>query len=349
MYFSYRMVGIVSWGSYIPRYRIKVEEIAAAWNEDPEKIKSGLKISEKSLPGIDEDTVTIAVEAGKNALNASKINPKDIGAIYLGSESHPYAVKPTGSIVAQALGMSNEYTTADFEFACKAGTAAMQASLALVKSGMAKYAIAGGCDTAQARPGDALDYTAASGGALFVIGKNPAAEINETVSYTSDTPDFWRREKQPYPAHAGAFTGEPAYFKHIITATEILMKKVKAEPKDYDYAIFHQPNGKFPERVAKMLGFTKEQIKPGLLVERIGNTYSGSSLLGLAAVLDIAKPGQRILLTSYGSGAGSDSFDITVNNSISDLQKRTKKVEEYIKKKKYVSYTEYLKNTGKIE
>ena len=339
------MAGIVSWGCYIPKYRIKVEDIAKVWGNNAAQIKNSLMIKEKSLPGIDEDTVTIAVEAARNTLNGIKINLEEIGAVYIGSESHPYEVKPTGTIVAEALSLGNNYTTADFEFACKAGTAAIQVSLGLVKSGMVKYALAGGADTAQSAPGDALEYTAAAGGAVFLIGlENVAAEINETVSYTSDTPDFWRKENEKYPAHGGSFTGEPAYYKHVDEATKLIMQKVKSKPEHYDYVIFHQPNGKFPLLVAKKLGFTKEQIMPGLLVNKIGNTYSGSSLLGLAAVLDIAKPGQRILMTSYGSGAGSDSFDITVTEEI--LNRKTKSVESYITNKTYVNYPEYLKNTG---
>ena len=100
--------------------------------------------------------------------------------------------------------------------------------------------------------------------------------------------------------------------------------------------MFHQPNGKFPARVAKRLGFTNEQTMPGFLVRKIGNTYSGSSLLGLAAILDIAKPGQKILVTSYGSGAGSDSFDITVTDEIRSIQKKIKSVDSMINDKIYV-------------
>jgi hydroxymethylglutaryl-CoA synthase len=279
----------------------------------------------------------------------SSINPKEIGAVYIGSESHPYAVKPTGTIVGEAIGLSNEYTTADFEFACKGGTAALQVAVAYVKSGMAKYAIAGGADTAQSKPGDMLEYSAAAGGAVFLIGNNnEIAKINETVSFTSDTPDFWRKPNQKYPSHTGAFTGEPAYFRHVLSASKLLMEKAKSKPEDYTYAIFHQPNGKFPLNVAKQLGFKKEQVMPGMLVQKIGNTYSAAALLGLCAVLDIAKPGERILLTSYGSGAGSDSFDITITENIKSFQKKTKKVEDYIKDKIYVDYITYLKNTGKL-
>ncbi len=339
------LAGIVSWGSYIPRYRIKVEDIAKANGSDPAFIKKSMLIAEKSVPGIDEDAATMAVEAARAA--AINIAPKEIGAIYIGSESHPYAVKPTCTIVGEALGI-NHYTAADFQFACKAGTAAMQAAFAIVKSGMAKYALAGGTDTAQAFHGDPLEFTAAAGGAVFILGtENVVAEINETVSYSSDTPDFWRRQQQKYPAHSGPFTGDQAYFKHVIAATKSLMQKCNTTPESYDYVVFHQPNSKFPIGAAAKLGFSEKQLAQGLLVTKIGNAYSASSLLGLAAVLDIAKPGQRILLTSYGSGAGSDSFDITVSENILKI-KKPKTVESFIQEKIYIDYPKYLKNTGKL-
>ncbi len=336
--------GIVSWGSYIPRYRIKAEDIAKANGSDAKQVMKSLLITEKSLPGIDEDTITIAVEASRQA--ARIIETNKIGAVYVGSESHPYAVKPTSTVVAESLCVGNNYTAADLEFACKAGTAGIQICLAMVMSGMIEYGLAAGADTAQSQPGDSLEYTAAAGGAAFIIGKeNVSAVINQTVSFSSDTPDFWRRNKQKYPSHGGAFTGQPAYYRHVLNSTKNLMQTAGTSPKDYDFAVFHQPNGKFPRRAAKKLGFKEKQILPSLVVGKIGNTYSGSSLLGLAAVLDIAKPGQRILVTSYGSGAGSDSFDITITENITKTRKGIKKVSEYIEQKIYVDYPTYLRNT----
>jgi hydroxymethylglutaryl-CoA synthase len=214
---------------------------------------------------------------------------------------------------------------------------------------MIKYGLAIGADTAQGAPGDALEYTAASGGAAYIIGKDSLiAEIEGTYSVTTDTPDFWRREGEPYPRHGGRFTGSPAYFKHVLSATTGLMKKMDLATGDFDYAVFHQPNGKFPRTAAKNLGFTKDQIKDGILVERIGNTYSGSSLLGLAKVLDTAKPGDRILLTAFGSGAGSDSFSILVSDGIEDRRGRCPDVEYYIHEQKYVDYGTYVKLRRKI-
>ena len=338
-------IGIVSYGAYVPRLRIKSSDIAKTWGKDPATITGGLGIIEKSVPALDQDVATISVEAARAALARCVINPKDIGAIYVGSESHPYAVKPTGTIVAEAIGATPDVMVSDYEFACKAGIAAIQTCMALVKSNMIKYGLAIGSDTSQAAPGDALEYAASAGGAAFVIGKeNIIAKINETCSFTTDTPDFWRREGRKYPAHGGRFTGSPAYFRHITECSKKLMEKIGTKPSDYNYVVFHQPNGKFPTRIAGMLGFTPEQVKQGLLCPYIGNTYSGASMVGLASVLDVAKPGERIFVTSYGSGAGSDSFDITVTEQINGLNKKNAPlVSQLIANKEYVDYATYTK------
>jgi hydroxymethylglutaryl-CoA synthase len=340
--------GIVSYGVYIPRFRIRLDEIARVWGNG-EEITEGLRVFEKSVPDLDEDTVTIAVEAARNALQRARIDPKRIGAIYAGSESHPYAVKPTATIVGQAACTSSSFTAADFEFACKAGTAALQACLGLVSSNLIDLGLAIGADVSQGAPGDMLEYTAAAGGAAYVIGsRDVAAEIEGTYSFTSDTPDFWRREGMPYPEHGGRFTGEPAYFKHVAGAARGLLERMKSVPEDYDYAVFHQPNGKFPVRVAKMLGFSKKQIEPGLIVPLIGNTYSASCLIGLAATLDIAKPGERIFVTSFGSGAGSDAFSIRIKDKIDDIRCGALSVRDYIGDAEYIDYAMYAKHKGKL-
>jgi len=155
------------------------------WGQDPAVVEKGLGIMEKSVPGLDEDTITISVEAARYALARAEIDPTEIGAIYIGSESHPYAVKPSGTVVAAAIGAGERMTAADYEFACKAGTAGIQTSLGLVASGLIKYGLAIGADTAQGAPGDPLEYSAAAGGAAFIIGRNDSscvARIDHTVS-----------------------------------------------------------------------------------------------------------------------------------------------------------------------
>ncbi|HII84816.1 MAG TPA: hydroxymethylglutaryl-CoA synthase [Methanobacterium subterraneum] len=343
------MAGIVGYGVYIPSYRIKVEEIAKVWGDNAQAVSRGLVVNEKSVPSPDEDTATISVEAARNSLKRAGIDPQKIGAVYVGSESHPYAVKPTATIVAEAVEASPDLTAADLEFACKAGTAGMQICMGLVDAGNVEYGLAVGADTAQGAPSDALEYTASAGGAAYIIGKeNTIADFEGTYSFTTDTPDFYRREGKPYPRHGGRFTGEPAYFKHVLAGAKGMMEKMGTEASDYDHAVFHQPNGKFYIRAAKKLGFTEEQYKTGLLTPVIGNTYSGATPLGLAAILDIAQPGERIFAVSYGSGAGSDAFSITVNEQIEEKRDLAPKVQDMIKNKEYVNYAIYAKFKGKM-
>lgn len=342
-------VGIVGYGAYIPQNRITVEEIARVWGREAADIKDGLLVNEKSVPEQDEDTVTLSVEAARHALARAGIDHKKVGALYVGSESHPYVVKPSGTVVAEALDLSTRLMVADFEFACKAGTAAIQVCAGLVKAGMVEYGLAIGADTAQGRPGDALEYTAAAGAAAFVIGKDPLAKMEGTLSYTTDTSDFWRREGESFPRHGARFTGKPAYFKHVVTASKQLMDSLGLKPSDFDWVVLHMPNGKFPTRAAQVLGFPQEKLAPGLVVTRVGNSYSGSSPVGLSAVLDIAKPGQRILMTSYGSGAGSDSFSWVVTDKILERRSKAPSVESYIARKRYVDYGTYVKLRGKLK
>ncbi len=340
------MIGIVSYGTYIPRYRVKLSDIALAWNKNPEEIVGSLGIAEKSVPSIDEDAVTIAIEAARSALAASALSPESIEGLFVGSESHPYAVNPTSTIVGELLGIGNNYLAADLEFACKAGTAGMQAVAGLIEAKHIQYGLAIGTDTAQSKPHDALEYTSASAGVAYILGSNHLiANLLAYTSYSSDTPDFWRRDGIRYPSHAGRFTGEPAYFAHVVGASKLLMEKAKIQPSDVSYCVFHMPNGKFPREVAKRLGFMKEQLAPSLTVDAIGNPYSASSMLGLAAVLDIAKPGQKIFIVSYGSGAGSDAF---LWETTKEILKRKPMVQEQIDDKTYIDYVQYLKQTHKL-
>ncbi|MFO7695828.1 MAG: hydroxymethylglutaryl-CoA synthase [Anaerolineae bacterium] len=340
-------VGIVGYGAYVPRYRLPASEVNRVWHDGEDAVP----VLEKAVPGPDEDTVTMSIEAARNALARAGIDPASLGAVWVGSESHPYAVKPTSTIVAEAIGAVPYTLGADWQFACKAGTEALQASVALVGSQMARYALAIGMDTAQGRPGDALEYTAAAGGAAYILG--PAGEsiavLEGSSSHISDTPDFWRRPGARYPEHAGRFTGEPAYFRHVEESARGLLEALGYAPSDLDYAVFHQPNVRFPVRAARDLGFARAQIGAGLLVDRIGNAYAGSSLLGLSAILDIACAGQRILQVSFGSGAGSDAFVWRVTERIEERREAAPRTADYLARRKQIDYAMYARYRGKLQ
>lgn len=341
-----RPVGIAGYGAYVPRYRLPASEVARVWTAG----EGGLPIKEKAVPGLDEDVITMSIEAARNAMLRAGVPPTQVRAVWVGSESHPYAVKPSSTLVAEAIGAVPNVQAADWQFACKAGTEAMVAAIGFVGSGMAPYALAIGMDTAQGKPGDALEYTAGAGGAAFLLGpaEDSLAVIEATYSYVTDTPDFWRRQYQKYPEHGQRFTGEPAYFKHITEAAQALLNATGTTASDYQYAVFHQPNTKFPQRVAGMLGFSKEQTAAGLLAPVIGNTYAGAAIIGLTAILDIAKPGDRILMVSFGSGAGSDAFAITATEAINERRARAPRTQDYIARRTPIDYATYARLRGKL-
>jgi len=342
--------GVVGWGAYVPRYRVKMEEIARVWGWEP-SIPKGLGVVEKAIAGPDEDSLTMGYEAALNAIRRAGIDPSEIKAVFFGSESKPYAVKPAATIIAEALGITPETMASDLEFACRAGSEGLRAALGLVEAGYMRYALAIGSDTAQANPGNVLEFTASSGAAAFVVGpaSESAAVLEGVYTYVTDTPDFWRGAHSKYPLHGEGFTGEPAYFAHIIGAVKGLMEQLGLRPEDFDYAIFHQPNGKFPLRVGARLGIPKEKILPGLVTPVIGNTYNGSALIGFARVLDQAKPGQRILVAPFGSGAGSDAYSFVVTDKVEERRDKAPSVDAYIERKKYVDYALYAKMRGIIE
>jgi hydroxymethylglutaryl-CoA synthase len=335
---AYETPGIVGYGVYTSKFRIKEGSM------------------ERSVPFIDEDSVTAAVEAGKMALIHSGVDKSLIGKVYVGSESNPYAVKPIASKVAQVLKLGKEekkdrvqgVDAIDTRFACKSATSTFKdaASLVYYPQANTAYAMSIGADNSQAAPrnelGGELDLFVGFGGSAFIFGmQDVIAELEGWYSCTSDTPDFWRRDQEAYPRHGGRFTGEPAYFKHVLKACRTLMEQLNLQVGDVDYFVSHQPNLGFPVKVARQLGFKEEQYAPSLKVAKFGNTYSGSSPIGLAAVLDVAKSDERIVIVSYGSGAGSDAYSLMTTSQIVEKRQRQKFTVSHQIENENLEYVDY--------
>ena len=341
-----RDVGLVGHGAYVPRYRLAGEEIARVWRGKD----AGWPVKQKAVAGIDEDTATMSIEAARNAMWRAAIDPKELKALWVGSESHPYAVKPTSTIVAEFLGASPETLAADWEFGGKAGTEALQACIALVGSGMADYAMCIGMDAAQGRPGDALEYTTAAGGAAVIVGpaEESVAIIEGSISYVTHSMDIWRRPGARYYSNALRSTGSEAYNDHVKAAASQLLSELGRSAADYQHVIFHQPDNKVPRRAAEALGFSYDQYAAGFLVEDIGSTHAGSVLLSLSAVLDVAAAGERILVVSFGAGAGSDAFSLVVTDRIYAPRLAAPCVSDYVKRRRDIDYATYARFQGKF-
>ena len=271
--------------------------------------------------------------------------------MWVGSESHPYAVKPTSTIVAESIGAVPNTQAADWEFACKAGTEAMQAAIGFVGSGMARYALSIGMDTAQGRPGDALEYTAAAGGAAMLIGPATRPSPSSKVLFL--------RHRYARLLAPGSF--ELPFPRRPLHRRAGLLQAHHGRGRGADERPGHDA-GRLPIRhlppaqcQVPPCGWPRcwasrpEQIAPGLLSPRIGNTYAGSAVIGLTATLDVAQPGDRILLVSYGSGAGSDAFSLRVTERIDAVRDQALTTEAYINRRTEIDYATYTRYRDKLK
>lgn len=319
--------GIISYGVYIPRIRMGIETLAEQWQLSKE-LENIYRLNGRqtlALNDIDEDTITLAIEAAERALCYAESGAKPT-SLLVGSESHPYAVKASSAIVAEALGINPASFTVDLEFACKGGTAALFLTLGLVASKKIKRGIAIGADCPQSAPGSILEASVGCGASAFLVGvgSEVIASITNTAAATSDLSDFWRRDGQQFPSVVGKFSAQEGYVEHTSMVVADLLKQSGMRPANFNYLCLHQPYQSLPLATAKKLGFKRTQVQTGITAARIGNTYSSSCLLSLCAVLEQAKAGDRIMLVSFGSGAGSDGFVLEVESSIDAFHKKIK-------------------------
>jgi len=189
--------------------------------------------------------------------------------------------------------------------------------------------------------------------ALVMSRKNVIAEIENMYTYNTHTPEFFRLDGERYIKHAASEDGEYlwGYMEHVNKAVAGYLKKFGGKPKDFAYLAISQPDGYLPVKVSQDLGFSEAQLKPGLLVAEIGDCGSASSLLSLVAILGQAEPDERILVVSYGFGAGCDVISLKTT----DLLKQTSRpkasypsLKELIRDKEYLGYAQYLRQERKL-
>lgn len=352
--------GIASYGHYVPMLRMDIRVLAEQWGlgETLERVYRLNGRSMVAVNGLDEDTVTLSIEAAERAMARLAESAPRPASVLIGSESHPYAVKPSGVVVAEALGLAPDVFVVDLEFACKGGTAALYLSLGMVESGRLPAALAIGADCPQSAPGSLLEASVGAGASAFVIarGGDLVATIDHIAAASSDATDFWRRDGEQFPSVVGKFSADVGYAEHTRRVVESLFRDTGTSAGDYQYLCLHQPYPSLPLSVAKELGFKRPQVQPGIVAGKIGNTYSSACLLGLCNVLDQAAPGDRIMLVSFGSGAGSDGFVMTVTPAIEAYRRRgTELGLEPVARQvegghaDWLTYGQYLLTQGKLK
>jgi len=243
--FLYSNIGIDSIGFHAPRYFIKLKDLARERKIDPEKYKKGLMAIEMRLPEINEDIISIGLKAGYNALIKGNISPKEIDALFVGTETITYAVKSVSNIFAELLEISPNSFTQDCYNACAGGTLALLNAIALIDKEVIKKALVISADISSYQIGSPSEPTQGSGAVALVISKNPrVAAFSEKFGKVSGNVDDFFRPAYEKNAKAFGHYSVDTYLDFQLRAYDDLINNMG----DFyaDFYTFHAPYSKLP-------------------------------------------------------------------------------------------------------
>lgn len=335
------MAGIIGYGVYIPRYRIKQSDVAVPWG--------GFAMGEKAICGWDEDIITMAAEASDNAIKHAGVDRARIGAIYLGTASSPYIEQYVTPILAETLELNPETTMIDFCGSINAVGMALLACLDAIEAKRISCGLVIGTENRVVGPGTEGEQNLGASAVAIVIGsEGTIADFDGAGTYSTLFYDRWEAVKDGWVSnyYDYRFAREFGYQKHVAEACRGAMEKAGTKSSDYARVVLQQPDGRVPALVGKELGAKPDQLMPDMSAG-LGDLGGCSAFVGLAGVLDAAKPGEKILVASYGSGS-SDAFSLTVGNTIDQKRDKVVSLLKYVNRKEYVDYSAYLRISGNL-
>jgi len=336
------VVGISGYGVYIPKLRIKKEDYAKAWGSF-----SAAGVGEKSVMGFDEDVLTAAAKVSRRALESVPITPDKVTRFAFASTTPPYVEKLLSGTVMVSIGLPNHALSSDHITSTRAGTEAMLSGFEHVSANPKGVALVAAADAPVASMWDSIEHALGAGAAAFVLSSdNPIAELEGHASYASEY--FGERFKPRkddllHDLNVKKFA-EFSLITNTTRAGNALMKKLNRKPEEYQHVVIQQPDARVPASVGGKMLFQEPQLAAGLTSNLVGDLGAASTPVSLAAALDLAKVGDKILVISYGSGAGSDALSFKV---VGD-RKATVKFQQDADRKEYIDYIKYLKLKGAI-
>jgi hydroxymethylglutaryl-CoA synthase len=335
-------IGISGYGVYIPKFRIKREEYTKAWG-----LFSAAGVNEKSVMGFDEDVLTFAVKVSKRALESVPVTPEKISRFALASTSAPYVEKLLSGTVLVSVGIPNTSFSSDHTTSTRAGTEALIAGFEHVRANPGGNALVAAADAPKASMWDSIEHQLGAGSAGFVLSNdNLIAELEGHTSYASEY--FGERFKPRddsllHDINVKKFA-EGSLITNTTKAGNALLKKLNRKPEEYQHVVIQQPDARVPATVSARMNFTDPQLAAGLISKVLGDLGAASVPVALAAALDAAKVGDKIMVISYGSGAGSDALSFKV---VGD-RKAVPRFQAEVDRKEYIDYVKYLKIKGAI-
>ncbi len=336
------MAGIISYGAYIPLWRLARDAIAKAW----ESTSTG---GERSVANNDEDTITMAHEAAIDCLAGLKREKVD--GLYFASTTAPYKEKECSTLVAMAADLRPEIITADFGNSLRAGTAAFRAALDAVVSGSASQVLVTASDCRIGYPRSNYEQTFGDAAAALLIGNTakPAVIVEGSHSLSNELYDVWRLDKDTYvQSWEDRFIIEHGYTENMERAISGLLQKKTLSIQDINKAVLYAPTLRAQQRLARRLGFDVNMQLQDLLINNVGIIGCAHVLLMLVAALEEAKAGDKILVASYGSGC--DAFLLTVTEEIEKVKDSRRGVKGFLDSKRpFPSYVKYLSYRGLLD
>ena len=335
-------LGISGYGVAIPRLRIKREDYVKAWGSF-----SAAGVEEKAVAGFDEDMLTLADKAAQRALESVPLKPEGITRFAFASTTPPYTEKLLSGTILAGLGALSETFCTDHTSSTRAGTEALLAGIEHLAGNPGGHALVAVADAPQASMWDPIEHGMGSGAAAFVLsGFALLAELEGNASVATEYfgERFRPREEQVTRDLNVKKFSEGSFVTNTTKAASSLLKKLGRKPEDYAHVVIQQPDARAPASVAAKLGFQDPQLATGLVSVKLGDLGAASTPMGLAAALEVSKPGDRILVVSYGSGAGSDALSFKV---VSDRGPAFT-VSRESARKEYIDYVQYLKLKGAI-
>ena len=330
------MVGITSIRTYIPVYRLSGDEITKMWG--------GRSLGgEKAVAGCDEDSVTMAVGAG---LKSMKVSKGKMDGLFFASTTAPYKEKQAAAIIATALDLDRSCYTSDFTNSLRAGSLALKSAIDAVQSGSANNIIVIASDCRLGAAQSTFEQTLGDGAASVIIGsQDVVATIEGSYTIFNEFIDTWRTDDDVFERGAEERFVDTAGYKPVLSEViSGLMDKYKLTVKDFSKVVYYAPDVRSHAGLVKSLGFDKGQVQDPLYAQ-IGNTGTASAFIMLAAALDTAEPGDRILFVTYGDGA--DAFILHVTDDIRKTRIRPM-VKRDLERKTPINYARYAMWRGLV-
>jgi len=299
------MIGITGVGVHIPRYRLSAATLAAVWG-------TGGGGGERAVANHDEDSVTMAVEAGLAAL--ADRNAQGLDGVLLATTTAPYAEKSSAAILATVLDCGRGVFVGDLGGSLRAGTTGLRLALDAVRAGSAREVLVATADMRPAAPGGDLEPFLGDAAAAVRVGQGQdvLAELEGVRSLTQEFSDVWRKADARFPEQGDlTFVRAYGYEKLMAEAVDALLGQAGVAREKVAKVACYAPDARLAPGIFRSLRLPEAAALRTSLLARVGNTGTASPFLALAAALEEVEPGDRILVVGYGAGADALLFRAT--------------------------------------